>query len=163
MCQTAPASPEGRDSLAAIDSRLADRSAMCLPFHHKSRVREIYHHLRGLLPFVVAMDAHATTTDLDVRLDALADPERRRVLRELGDCSPEADLDVLADGGRTNDHDSHVAMSHVHLPKLAGEGFVDWDRGADTVTRGANFDEIEPLLDLLDVRRQRLDSVGDRL
>jgi hypothetical protein len=109
------------------------------------------------------MDANTTTTDLNARLDALVDPERRRVLRELGDCSPEAALDVLSDGGRTDDHDARVAMSHVHLPKLAGEGFVDWDRGADTVTRGANFDEIEPLLDLLDVRRERLDSVGDRL
>ncbi|MBV0923961.1 hypothetical protein KTS45_07065 [Halomicroarcula limicola] len=40
-------------------------------------------------------------------------------------------------------------MHHVHLPKLADHGFIEWDRESDEIRRGPNFDRARPLLELL--------------
>ncbi|MFB6150614.1 MAG: hypothetical protein ABEJ40_02295 [Haloarculaceae archaeon] len=42
-----------------------------------------------------------------------------------------------------------VRLRHVHLPKLAAAGLVEWDRDAGAVSRGPRFGEAEPLLELL--------------
>lgn len=80
-------------------------------------------------------------------LDALAAPERRRLLFALLAAEPRAAKPVTSDdaagGGRP------LAIHHVHLPKLADYGFVDWDRESGVVRTGPNFAEIRPLLELL--------------
>ena len=43
-----------------------------------------------------------------------------------------------------------IEMRHTHLPKLVEYGFVEWDRDTHEVVKGPEFDEIEPLLELLD-------------
>jgi len=50
-------------------------------------------------------------------------------------------------------------MQHVHLPKLADHGFIDWDQDTQRVTKGPQFDEIEPLLTVL---RENHDVLSDR-
>jgi hypothetical protein len=40
-------------------------------------------------------------------------------------------------------------LYHVHLPKLAAAGYLDWDRDAALVAPGPRFHELEPLVDLL--------------
>jgi len=42
-----------------------------------------------------------------------------------------------------------VGMKHIHLPKLEEYGFIDWDRNSNEVSKGANFEEIRPLLEML--------------
>jgi hypothetical protein len=42
-----------------------------------------------------------------------------------------------------------MELYHTHLPKLATEGVVEWDREVETVSRGPAFEEIEPALQLL--------------
>jgi len=42
-----------------------------------------------------------------------------------------------------------VALAHKHLPRLATDGVVEWDRQEDLVTRGPSFDEVEPALETL--------------
>lgn len=37
----------------------------------------------------------------------------------------------------------------VHLPKIADYGFVEWDRDANIVTRGPQFDDLRPLLEII--------------
>ncbi|GAA0235854.1 hypothetical protein GCM10009000_059130 [Halobacterium noricense] len=66
---------------------------------------------------------------------------------------------MAADGGDEEQTDQTIAMQHVHLPKLADHGFIDWDQDAQRVTRGPRFDEIEPLLTVLG---ENQDVLADR-
>lgn len=43
-----------------------------------------------------------------------------------------------------------IRTHHVHLPKLAEYEYIDWDRDAHVVTRGPDFDDVRPLLAVLD-------------
>jgi hypothetical protein len=90
---------------------------------------------------------------------ALADRQRRALLFALRDRNPRPAEPVggptrgAADG---DDRELEIKLYHVHLPKLHDDGFVEWDREAEEVRRGARFAEIEPLLDLLDDHRDEL-------
>lgn len=103
--------------------------------------------------------------------DALADVRRRELLvgllddtfrpvPELSDASREmaeasdAFLEECLSGSREVEGvDEELLRLHlVHLPKLDDCGFVDWHREAEVVTRGARYDEIVHLLELVDER-----------
>lgn len=47
-----------------------------------------------------------------------------------------------------------VRMYHVHLPGLADDGFIDWEQDTHVVSQGPRFDDIQPLLELLDDHRE---------
>jgi hypothetical protein len=84
--------------------------------------------------------------------DALRRIERRRILLELLNSYPrgvsvltlrdivhlESDPDV-----------TRAQLHHRHLPKLAEQGFVEWNGEGGLVTHGERFPEIVPLLELL--------------
>lgn len=46
-----------------------------------------------------------------------------------------------------------IRKQHVHLPKLANYGFVEWNEDEDVVTRGPRFDEVSPFLELWQERK----------
>jgi len=52
-----------------------------------------------------------------------------------------------------------VSLAHKHLPKLAAEDVVEWDRQENLVTRGPSFDEIEPALETLASHPQKFPGV----
>lgn len=89
--------------------------------------------------------------------DALGSVRRRRVLLGLVDHNPQHVTEHVV---RTREHgtadEGLVRFQHVHLPKLDSYGFVDWNRDAQTITRGPRFDEIEPVLELLATHRDVL-------
>lgn len=93
------------------------------------------------------------TKSADKMFDALADSRRRRLLFALFEKNPETDpprgQDSLPDIRR-------IEYQHNHLPKLDEYGFIEWTRNANTVERGPHFEEIEPLLELLDADQQGL-------
>lgn len=96
-------------------------------------------------------------TALDEVLDALAHSYRRHILLRLS----KAELLDTDEFGRELENGErsgpiHSQLHHVHLPKLGGGGFVDWDRQTGTVTRGRRFGEVVPLLDLVDEHRDEL-------
>ncbi|WP_458189837.1 DUF7344 domain-containing protein [Haladaptatus sp. NG-WS-4] len=47
-------------------------------------------------------------------------------------------------------------LRHVHLPKLADDGYIEWNPGTETIRRGPNFDDIAPLLTLMDDHEDEL-------
>lgn len=80
--------------------------------------------------------------------EALADRHRRELLFELLEKNPR---NVSPrPGERAKPDESTILEHHLHLPKLAEYGFIDWDRDRGAVTKGNRFDEIRPLLEVLD-------------
>lgn len=111
--------------------------------------------------------------DNDDIFDALADSQRRQLLVGLldrkskhvpnlsGDSREMAGAnETLLQAYLTSDREfagvdrDLVRMHCVHLPELAESGFVEWDGDANVVTRGPRFDELKPLLELLDDHRE---------
>lgn len=87
---------------------------------------------------------------------------RRQVLIELLDAPPSRRIQVpeaIADAEDDLD-DLRVRLYHHHLPVLADEGLIEWDRDEEVVARGPRFDEYEPVLELVrddEVVRELLD------
>lgn len=98
-----------------------------------------------------------TTDELGRCFRALASEDRRRLLAEL---SPSADSTVIvpeevnADGERL-ERVQH-RFYHRHLPHLEDAGFIDWCRESDSVTRGPEYETIDPLLELMDAHSETL-------
>ncbi|WP_433633302.1 DUF7344 domain-containing protein [Halomicrococcus sp. NG-SE-24] len=85
-------------------------------------------------------------------LDVLSDSHRRRILLAVSDHNPRTE-DEFTTESLASDEDNldHVKthLHHVHLPKLADKGYIEWNPDTETIRRGSNFDEIAPLLQLM--------------
>lgn len=106
---------------------------------------------------------HESSPSEDVTLDrmftSLSDPTRRHILTTLVDYAPH-DSDEFAplelEPADEPLGQFRAELYHNHLPRLDRAGFVEWDRRSDTVARGPNFEEIEPLVGLMDDHRDEL-------
>ena len=103
--------------------------------------------------------------DTSTAFRLLADDTRRRLLVQLYDRkSVEVPEGILVrsgalsassrgdqrDGvGRESPHRETVDLYHHHLPKLESHGVIEWNQETGIVSRGAAFEEIEPLLEIL--------------
>ena len=115
--------------------------------------------------------------DNDKLFGALADSRRRQLLVELVTHNPHHVPELSGKSQEIANADEnlfqqHLASSrtvpgvdeellrlhHVHLPKLADYGFIEWDRDAHVVTKGPRFDEMRPLLELL-IDQQKEETV----
>lgn len=89
----------------------------------------------------------------------LSHPYRRRILLRVSECTT-ADKDEIAvetiAPEDDNKSDFKSQLYHIHLPKLGEAGFIAWDREANAVRRGSNFDELAPVLRLLDNHQDEL-------
>ncbi|MEF8936798.1 DUF7344 domain-containing protein [Halovenus amylolytica] len=88
----------------------------------------------------------------DRLLETLADRQRRVVLLLLKRGAVENEADLLF---RSKD-ETKAALVHNHLPKLEEAGYIEWDRESGTIERGPEFDEIEPLLELIEEHSDEL-------
>ena len=104
------------------------------------------------------MEDTAATTSSDEVMNALANVQRRKLLIALLEHNPQDDMPVvIADSdGETDAIERLVAMQHVHLPKLVEYGFIEWNEDTHEVMKGPTFDEIRPLLELLDDHEDEL-------
>ena len=95
-----------------------------------------------------------SSSNMDALLDILANKYRRRVLVSLLDHNPQDDDDPQMPADvKLADEDLEtlrIHMTHTHLPKLEDAGFIEWDRDTNEVRRGPRFDEIRPLLELME-------------
>ena len=102
--------------------------------------------------------------EIDTQLELVSDNQRRELLLSLQERSPR-DTGVhsgsvpMEDGGRR----FQVEMYHRHLPKLEEADLVTWNRDAGQVSRGPAFDDVRPLLTLLEESENELSSHGTLL
>jgi len=93
---------------------------------------------------------------VDRVLDALSARHRRLILLELRAGRAEHVTDVvLRDGERDS---ARLELEHNHLPRLTEAGYVEWDRETGELSRGQNFEEIAPILTLLEDHADELPS-----
>ncbi|WP_435334362.1 sensor histidine kinase [Haloarchaeobius sp. TZWWS8] len=85
-------------------------------------------------------------------LSVLENDDRRQLLVRLLHGNPERRLGIATDMGTSPAERVSVEteMYRTHLPLLVEHGLVNWNRDEDVVTRGPAFDEVRPLLELLD-------------
>jgi len=97
-------------------------------------------------------DGGPSSEPLNRLFGVLSSPRRRRILRTLAESNPRQTGEFTPDEFGADGEEVarfQVELYHVHLPKLADAGYVDWDRSAGTVRRGPKYEEIRPTLDLL--------------
>ncbi|MFA9425542.1 transcriptional regulator [Natronorubrum sp. A-ect3] len=92
--------------------------------------------------------------ELDRYLWAIGHIHRRRLLLQLLETPMVHTSELNMSEGEKNLLLAEV--KHAHLPKLADHDVIDWNPECNRVTRGSNFEEVEPLLELLDTNRERL-------
>lgn len=101
-------------------------------------------------------------TPLDEMFIAVSNIHRRRLLVRLKEQDPQEAHEIhTPDDVQTGEEDLDrflMKMFHLHLPKLEDRGFIRWDNEKETVAKGPRFDEIRPLLELLDNHADELPS-----
>lgn len=90
-----------------------------------------------------------TSRGMDRVLELSAHRRRRQILFMLRRGEPVTESGLAVRGSR-DDGGHSGGVRHVHLPKLAEAGYIEWDRDTGEIGRGPRFDEVEPLLDLIE-------------
>lgn len=110
--------------------------------------------------------------------DAMAHLRRRQLLVDLFHTDPqsiptlssvsreilqahEALLEEYLSGSQEMEDADKAAIRthHVHLPKLVQYGYIDWDHDAARVTKGAKFDDVRPLLEVVETEGDERSTV----
>ena len=82
-------------------------------------------------------------------------PELSEATRELAGASEAFIRQYLSDHSDIDGVDDDLLrLYYVHLPMLAEHGFVEWSAESRLATRGARFDELLPVLELLAYRAE---------
>ncbi len=87
--------------------------------------------------------------EIDRMLDIMSERRRRLILLLLKRGTVETTDDVMLRGNGESDT-SEIQLVHSHLPKLEDAGYIEWDRDAGDISKGPRFDDIEPLLELIE-------------
>ncbi|WP_254530436.1 helix-turn-helix domain-containing protein [Natrinema gelatinilyticum] len=98
-------------------------------------------------------------TALDELFEILSHPTRRRILSTLANRNPRDEEEFQTEAFTPDDDNLEqflLQLSHLHLPKLAEAEFIDWNRETNTITRGSRFEEIQPLITLMQEHQDEL-------
>jgi len=85
--------------------------------------------------------------EMDSILTALGDRHRRVILLLLKQGRVLTESDVMVRG---DEEAIEHELLRTHLPMLEEAGYIEWDPETSTISKGPRFDEIEPLLDLME-------------
>ncbi|SIR66971.1 hypothetical protein SAMN05421858_3248 [Haladaptatus litoreus] len=97
-------------------------------------------------------------------LEILADPSRRQLLVALDEHNlQEDDIEISADVVTSGDKGAQptLQMVHTHLPKLADAELIEWDQQTHQVREGPHFDEIQPLVEMVQDHMNNRPSARD--
>lgn len=94
----------------------------------------------------------ATTRQTIPVFEALNHLGRRRLLMALL-TNDMVDPSEYFEGRKEN---VEVQLNHNHLPKLEEAGFIKWDRENGIIYKGENWEQIEPLLTLMNNHKDEL-------
>ena len=98
-------------------------------------------------------------TKLGLALEALSNSYRRELLLALLEHNPQDDhdrdpLDII--DPPLEPEVLETELFHRHLPKLEEMGFIEWNRDTGEISKGPDWDDIEPVLRLLRDHRDEL-------
>ncbi|MFB6079763.1 MAG: hypothetical protein ABEJ81_02000 [Haloferacaceae archaeon] len=85
---------------------------------------------------------------VDRAANVLRARHRRQILLGLSAGRVRREADVMMRG--SGQEQIETELQRVHLPMLAEEGIIEWNRETGEISRGPNFDEIEPFLRLIE-------------
>jgi hypothetical protein len=91
--------------------------------------------------------------DLDQPLDILREGPRRHILMELMNGRVEHDTDVMH---RKRTGEDGSSIQHDHLSKLEEADYIEWDGETGSIAKGPKFEEIEPLLKLIETHTKEV-------
>lgn len=95
----------------------------------------------------------------DTALSAFSNPYRRQLLVALLEHNPQDDDDLDPLNTLSENEESTVQkmeLVHNHLPKLEEMGYITWDRTTNEISKGPKWDEIGPLLNLINTHQDEL-------
>lgn len=49
--------------------------------------------------------------------------------------------------------EEEIRLTHVHLPLLEDAKLIQWDRDTHSITRGSNYEELKPLIEILEAQQ----------
>lgn len=81
----------------------------------------------------------------DAVFDALRVEKRRTLLENL---ITESQADTTSE--MVIDEEFDIEMYHCHLPKLASQGFIEWDEADQSVMAGENFEKVRLILEVIE-------------
>ena len=91
---------------------------------------------------------------------ALANQYRRQLLVALLEHNPQADDDVdpldTVGHSETETEKLRISLQHDHLPLLADLEVIEWNREAGEISKGPKWEEIEPVLRLIEEHQDEL-------
>lgn len=95
---------------------------------------------------------------LDEVFEVLSQSPRRCILTALANANPREETEFAPqDFTRDEQREDVLArLHHTHLPKLDDADFIEWYPDSKTITRGPRFDEIVPLVELMNAHRDEL-------
>lgn len=104
------------------------------------------------------MPRYGGDSPFDDAVSALASPERRRLLVALLEHNPQEEITIpeAVHMGDRELEDLRNGFFHDHLPVLESLGVIEWNEDEHTVSKGPQFAEIRPMLELLDEHRDEL-------
>lgn len=91
---------------------------------------------------------------------ALSDRYRRQLLVAMLEHNPQSDdnIDPLEtlDPAERDTVRLQTELLHNHLPRLEAMEYVEWDRESGEISKGPEWDELAPLLHLIEDHREEL-------
>lgn len=101
-------------------------------------------------------DREDSVTGWNTMFRVLGNEYRRRLLTSLLDHNDQVKLSETVSLGGPDWDALQTQFVHNHLPMLEEVGYIEWDQDSQQVVKGPRFDEIRPLLTLIEDHRDEL-------